>query len=142
MEEAALRVSQQMSPKRSSYPIGIKTWEDTLRSPRPKISFSDYYIINSPAASTKRTNSSSKNPFVLSPAVRSSPMKIMHSSASPLKSEFQTTAASKNFAIEKCRGTHDDYVAKVMELENENQKFIELCNSEIRRHQLEKVSGK
>jgi hypothetical protein len=139
MVDQALRVSQQMSPKRNTFPLPAKPWEDSLRSPTAKVQFSDYYILASPAS--RRRPQSSRNPFLFTPVLRNSPFKPTNTDTVTAKSELQTTAGSKSFSVEHRKLSSEDYTARVRELELENQKIVQLCKEEVQRHQSEKVNN-
>lgn len=144
IEAKVLRIAHRMSPKRESYPLDIKVWEENLRSGIPKITYSDYYILNPPEPSGAKSNYKGLNHENLTSHSKqisepSNPF-IPKGQSSPLKSDFMTTAASKAFYSSPIK-SESDYNKKILALEQENQKCIEMCNAEIKRHTAEKVKN-
>lgn len=144
MEENVLRCARQMSPRRETYPLDIKAWEANLRSKIPKINYSDYYITNSQQSLMSKTSSiiqkrlESHDSSSLAADQKSSA--LQNQSSSLLKSHFNFSTASQTLSKPlKITLTQDEYLNKIMELETENQKYIDLYNNEIRNHNLEKV---
>ncbi|OMJ87142.1 hypothetical protein SteCoe_11218 [Stentor coeruleus] len=143
MEESILRCIRQMSPKKESYPLGAKILEENFRSSTPKIYYSDYYILNPPKSHLSKTKKVYQRLLETHNTSKLASDGKCYSEekqcSSPVKSEFglSTTAQTLCSPI-KCKMSQDDYLKKVQELESENQKYIEFCNSEIRRHLLEK----
>ena len=143
LEDHLIRVARQMSPKRDSYPLDIKAWEDNLRSSIPKITYSDYYILNAPETPIKCNPKAAIQYFPQSDSQRhhSEPSRscVSKSSYSPLKSDFMTTAASRTFQPSPSKPSEEEYNNRVKQLQIENQKFKDLYNEEIKRHTAEKV---
>jgi hypothetical protein len=145
IEEKLLRIHRQMSPTKESYPLGTRPWEESLRSYFPKPIYSDYYILNSPGTfSTRHKSYSVKERSEISKESwgtdRKPNSKLLFSS---LRSDLMATAYSKHLdqtLTASPKRDSKDLNKRILNLETENQKYIDLCNAELNRHQLEKVN--